>query len=119
MPLGRAVCAMQPAPLMISKKSVNKMWKGMIAALPVIPFLKPKKSSKVLSYVIGGIGLSVIGGIAALMFLSPRTRHRALDVAKDTYGKVNERIGHLKKERGIEGQPNGLVEGSGYQATGL
>jgi hypothetical protein len=107
---------MQPIARMISKKSVNKMWKGVIAALPVIPFIKPKKSVGVLTYVLGGIGLSLVGGIAALMYFSPRTRYRAMDAAKDAYGKMNAKLGHLKGGERV--QPNGLV-GTGYQSTGL
>jgi hypothetical protein len=115
---------MQPIAAMISKKTFNKVFKGVVAALPVIPFINPKKSSSVLSYVLGGIGLSIVGGIAALMYFSPRTRYRAMDVAKDAYGKVNETIGHLKGHEAsrIGSRPNGLVsseQGGGYQTTGL
>src|SRR6185295_16040731 len=102
---------MQPLARMISKKTVNKMFKGVIAALPVIPFLKPKKSSSVLGFVLGGIGLSILGGVAALMYFSPRTRYRAMDAAKDAYGKVNDKIGTLtgKETPRVGTQPNGLV----------
>lgn len=112
---------MQSLAPMISKKSVNKMIKGVVAALPVIPFITPKKSSSVLSYVLGGIGLSLVGGVAALMYFSPRTRYRALDVAKDAYGKVNDQIAHLKGGKGFTTQPNGLVKdhGASFQSTGL
>jgi hypothetical protein len=115
---------MQPIAPMISKKSFNTFLKGVITALPVIPFIKPKKSSSVLSYVLGGVGLSIVGGIAALMYFSPRTRTRALDVAKDAYGKVNDKFSQLKSGESHMGatRPNGLVSehsGSGYQTTGL
>jgi hypothetical protein len=107
---------------MVSKKTVNKVIQGVIAALPAIPYITKKKtSSMVLPMVLGGIGVALLGGVAALMFFSPRTRYRALDIAKDAYGKVNDRIAHIKDDAE---QPlsNGLVgdHASGnYTTSGL
>jgi hypothetical protein len=51
------------------------------------------------------------------MFMSPRTRHRALDVAKDAYGKVNDKLGI---QANSTTQPNGLVKDHGTEySTGL
>ncbi len=82
---------------MISKKNINNVLKGVIAAMPAIPYvMKSRQRTSIAAYVLGGLGLAVAGGLLALMFFSPRTRHRALNAAKGTYGKVNERISHLR-----------------------
>lgn len=100
--------------MMISKKSVNKVLKSAIAVLPAIPFLAKRRSSPVLGFVLGGIGVAVAGGIAALMFVSPRTRNRALGMAKDAYGKVNSKIEHARDSF----QPNGIAsEHNGTEYT--
>lgn len=117
---------------MISSKNINKVLKGAIAALPAIPYItKPRRSSMVLPFVLGGIGVALMGGMAAVMFLSPRTRYRAMDMAKNTYGKINEQIGqltHLAAKSGEGGvASNGLANGmsdqngigTGYSTTGL
>jgi hypothetical protein len=96
---------------MISKKRINKVVKGVVAAMPAIPYImKSRRSTSIASYVVAGIGFAVAGGLCALMFLSPRTRSRALNAAKGTYGKVSDKIGHLREGRHAE-QPmsNGLV----------
>ena len=112
---------------MISSKNINKFLKGAIAAMPAIPYITKRRSSMVLPLVLGGIGVALMGGMAAVMFLSPRTRYRAMDMAKNTYGRVNEQIGHLAhlKAKGEEGASlqNGLSTDqsglSGYAPTGL
>jgi hypothetical protein len=109
---------------MISKKQFNKALKGALAVMPAIPFIARRRSSVVLPLVLGGIGAALAGGIAAVIYFSPRTRYRALDIAKETYGKVNSQITHLKN-RASESQPlaNGLSGdpgvGTGYSSTGL
>ena len=71
--------------------------RGVLAAVPAIPYvMRSRRQPSVAAYVIGGLGFAVLGGLAALMFFSPRTRNRALNAAKDTYGKVNEKIGTLR-----------------------
>lgn len=117
---------------MISRKSIDKVLKGAIAAMPAIPYITKRRTSMVLPMVLGGIGVALMGGMAAVMFLSPRTRYRAMDMAKNTYGKINTQIGHLAhlKDKGSEsgsvsnGLANGLSSdqngiGSGYSSTGL
>ena len=110
---------------MISKKQFNKVLKGAIAAMPAIPFLARRRSSShVLPFVLGGIGVALASGIAAVVYFSPRTRYRALDIAKNTYGKVESQITQLK-HRAESHQPlaNGLSGeqgvGTGYSTTGL
>lgn len=105
--------------MMITKKNINRVLKGVVAAMPALPYImKSRQRTPVTAYVLGGIGFAVAGGIAALMFFSPRSRHKALNVAKDTYGKVNDKISHLRSSRD-EAAPmsNGLVEGSEYSTT--
>jgi hypothetical protein len=131
---------MQPRALMISRNYINKVLKGAIAAMPAIPYVTKRRSSMVLPMVLGGIGVALMGGMAAVMFLSPRTRYRALDVAKNTYGKIGPqitelsnklgpqltRLAHLKTGKaGEESAPlaNGMSTengiGTGYSTTGL
>lgn len=116
---------------MISTKNLDKILKGAIAAMPAIPYITKRRSSMVLPLVLGGIGVALMGGMAAVMYLSPRTRYRALDMAKNTYGKLETQITHLRaKAEGAEasnGLSNGLANGmstengvgTGYASTGL
>ena len=122
---------MQPRAAMISTKSINKVLKGAIAAMPAIPYITKRRSSMVLPLVLSGLGVALMGGMAAVMFLSPRTRYRAMDMAKNTYGKINTQIGqqlaHLKSKGSEESVSNGLANGmssdqngiGGYSTTGL
>src|SRR5262249_11266584 len=60
---------------MITKKkmSMNRVLEGVIAALPAIPYImKPRRRTSLATYVLGGVGLALAGGIAAVMFFSPR-----------------------------------------------
>src|SRR6187200_2791114 len=84
---------------MMSKKALRKVWKQRTAAMPAIPYITKRRSGMVLSLVLGGIGVALMGGMAAVMILSPRTRYRALDMAKNTYDKVGSQIMHLRRQR--------------------
>lgn len=94
---------MQTRTLMKIAKSIKRAFmgvKGAVIALPAIPYVMTRRRRRSLAAsVFGGIGFAVLGGIAAMMFFSPRTRHRALHAAKDTYGKVNETFHRLRPER--------------------
>ena len=79
---------------MLRMKDTNKLIKNILRALPFIPLLAPKKTS-IAPYVLGGIAVALVGGVAAVMIFSPRTRYRALDAAKEGYGKVKSQIGQL------------------------
>jgi len=106
--------------MMITKKNINQVLKGVVAAMPAVPYImKSRQRTSVTAYVLGGIGFAVAGGIAALMFFSPRTRYKALNAAKDTYGKVNDKISHLRSSADKEVGPmsNGLVDRSEYSTT--
>lgn len=105
---------------MITQKNIKKVLSGVISALPAaVPYvMRSRRSSPIAAYVLGGIGVAVVGGLAAVMFLSPRTRTRALTAAKDTYGKVNEKISHLRSHNNGVGMSNGLVDRSQY-STGI
>ena len=94
------------------QRSVNRVLRSLMRALPALPaipyVMRSRRRSHVAAWVLGGIGLAAASGIAALMLLSPRTRTRALNVAKETYEKMNERIIH-QREKAAEAA-NGLVE---------
>lgn len=115
---------------MLRMKDTNKLFKNVLRALPAIPFIAPKKTS-IAPFVIGVIGAAVVGGIAAVMVFSPRTRYRALDVAKEGYDRVrgqldqlgvSEKLG-ISRERSTMPEPysNGLVGESGatYSSSGI
>lgn len=99
--------------MMITKRSVdravNRALKTLIGAVPAIPYvMRSRRRTPVAVYVLGGLGIALAGGIAALMLLSPRTRSRALHAARGAYDKVNERIVH-RREAAADAA-NGLVE---------
>lgn len=95
--------------MILTKKNVNRVLKSMVAAMPAIPYImRSRRRTPVMAYVVGGVGLAIVGGVAAVMFLSPRTRTKALTAAKDTYGKVNDKISHLRSE--TTPMSNGLVD---------
>lgn len=107
--------------MMLSKKTVNQFLKGMIAAAPAIPFVMSKRKTPIAAYVLGGLGIAVAGGIAALMFFSPKTRTKALMAAKNTYGKVDSKISHLRNGKVETPITNGIVDHDDYHpvTTGL
>ena len=74
--------------VMLTMKDSKKLLRTAIRLLPEIPYVN-KKQSNVLPFVLGAFGVAVAGGIAALFIFSPKTRTRALGIAKDTYGKVS------------------------------
>ena len=88
---------------MMTTKNLNTVLKGVIAAMPAIPYIMKPKRTPIAAYVAGGIGFALAGGLAALFFFSPKTRTRALTVAKDGY----EKISHLKP---VQGLLNGTVK---------
>ena len=106
------------AAMIITKRKVNRVLQGMLAAMPAIPYImRPRRRTPIAAYVLGGVGFAIAGGVVALMLFSPRARHRALHAAKDTYGKVHDKIG-LGHARAGDGPPmsNGLVD-RGEQPT--
>jgi hypothetical protein len=116
---------------MISTKDTKKLFKNVLRALPAIPFIMPRRRVSIIPIVLGAVGVAVISGIAAVMLFSPRTRYRALDIAKDGYGKVKGQIDHLgwatkhavqgERTTSPEGFSNGLVgeRGGSYSSTGM
>ena len=106
---------------MLRMKDTNKLFKNVLRA---IPYLAPKKTS-VLPFVLGAIGVALAGGIAAVMVFSPRTRYRALDIAKDGIGKVRGQLGELGiseklgTQRGRDINPQtGYANGLGNESDG-
>ncbi|HVJ88367.1 MAG TPA: hypothetical protein VM580_01100 [Labilithrix sp.] len=111
-PLGGSGTADAACHFMFSTtKKVNRIFRGVIKGLPVMSYItRSRHRNAVSAYMIGGIGLAIAGGIAALMLLSPRTRHRALSAAKDTYGKVSNKVGHLRAPKEQTPTMNNLVD---------
>src|SRR5688572_15597511 len=86
---------------MMSKK-LQSLVRSAIAAAPVIPYImRSRRRQRMMAsaWMVSGLGLAALGGLVAVMFLSPRTRHRALDAAKGTYGRMNERIDRMRPGR--------------------
>lgn len=121
---------------MLRMKDTNKLIKNVLRAATAIsiPYFAPKKTSSILPFVLGAVGVAVAGGIAAVMVFSPRTRYRALDIAKDGYGKVKGQMDQygISEKLGIangagdrntapQAYSNGLADnqGSSYTSTGV
>ncbi|MBX3191606.1 MAG: hypothetical protein KF819_31730 [Labilithrix sp.] len=110
------------------KYDTHKLVKYVKHAMPAVPFITRKKTS-IVPLVLGAIGVAIAGGIAAVMIFSPRTRYRALDVAKHNYGKVKDQLGHLHIGERLrmhrpheEPLANGLTaepSSGGYPTSGL
>lgn len=79
----------------IKKIRWNKVIKSALRALPEIPYVNEKPKASVLPYVFGAIGFAVVGGVAAVMFFSPKTRERALGAAKDGIDYAKDTISHM------------------------
>lgn len=116
------VRVMQPTPAMkipTNMKRVLKGAQGAIVAMQALPFIVTRRQRmSVAAYVLGGIGFAVVGGIAALMLISPRTRHRALESAKGTYGKVNEKLNRLRPMRSGGAQTDEIPLSNGLSGQG-
>lgn len=109
--------------LMLRMKDTNKLIKNVLRALPAIPYFAPKKTS-IAPFVLGALGVALAGGIVAVMVFSPRTRYRALDMAKGGVGKVRgqidqlgwaEKLGKSHGERNTA--PNAYANGLGPDET--
>jgi hypothetical protein len=103
----------------VNRKHIQNVIKGVISALPAaMPIVIRRRRPSLAPYILGGLGFAIAGGAIAVMLLSPRTRKRALLVAKDTYGKMNAKVGHLRQSvpNGIAG-PSGIVDPKDYGAT--
>ena len=86
---------------MMTKKNLNSVLKGVIAAMPAIPYIMKPKKTPIAAYVIGGVSFAVAGGLAALFFFSPKTRTKALAAAKEGYAKASDTISHLRPVNGV------------------
>lgn len=114
----------------MKKLNIDKLMKSALHAMPALPFIaRRRRRQYMLPLVLSALGVAVLGGAAAVMLLSPRTRHRALDMAKDRYGRVKGRYDQLDvkgklrmHKKGELAQPleNGLTAESGtdYSRTG-
>ena len=93
---------------MLTMKDTNKLFRNVLRALPEVRQLTRRKRTPILPFVLGAIGVAVVGGIAAVMIFSPRTRYRALDIAKDGYGKAKGQLDALgvSEKLGMAGNRN-------------
>jgi hypothetical protein len=82
--------------MFIKKSPIRRTINRVFETLNGIPYLTRRRRTPIAAYVFGSIGLALASAGAALMFFSPRTRTRAFDAAKGTYGKVNARIVHRR-----------------------
>lgn len=83
---------------------------GSVSMSSEFPYIS-RKSSSALPMVLGAIGVAIASGLAAVLIFSPRTRTRALDVAKGTASKIQGQIAHVGIGQGKpQTQPNGLSE---------
>ena len=110
---------------MLRMKDTNKLVNNVLRALPAIPMLWPRKKASVVPYVLGAFGVAIVGGIAAVMIFSPRTRTRTLGIAKDSYGKVRGQLGQLAigERLGLSGSdrtttPDPYANGLGPETAG-
>jgi len=101
--------------------------------MQALPFLaRARTRTPVMPFVLGAIGAMIAGGIAAAIVFSPRTRHRALDLAKEGVGKVRNQVGQIRRGRGAGAEdereqrstsPSGyqdvVVAETSYQNTGV
>lgn len=117
---------MQPPIVMMPIKKIrwNRVIKSALRALPEIPYVNEKPKASVLPYVFGAIGFAVVGGVAAVMFLSPKTRTRALDMAKDGIDRAKDTLSHtpIGEKLGVgetKEVRNGLRTAEAYPSTGL
>jgi hypothetical protein len=60
----------------------------------IVPFL-PQKKTPLLPFVLGGLGIAVVGGVVATMILSPGTRKRAGALATEGYDVLRDRLQEL------------------------
>ena len=108
---------------MNSIKDSKKLIKKALRNLPELPFEIPflTKRTSVMPYVIGGIGVALAGAMAAVMIFSPRTRYRALGMAKDAYGKVQGQLQSMGVNVGGMNHvgKNGLSTSSESYSTGI
>lgn len=75
-----------------TKRQASRLLRRISRGVPRIRVVRERRSSIVLSSVLGVVGTLAIGGVATLLLLRPRVRMRALEVAKDTYGRVRDRL---------------------------
>jgi hypothetical protein len=99
--------------------NIDKVLKNVLGSIAVsseYPFVS-RKSAAVFPLVLGAVGVAIVGGLAAVMIFSPRTRTRALDMGKGVASKVQGKIGQIS-QTGAFGigqtadritQPNGLA----------
>jgi hypothetical protein len=86
-----------------TKRTTSRIINNVLRAIPSIPYVYERRSRSLVPYILGAIGAATLGGVAAVMFFSPRTRYRALDTAKDVYGRVSDQFDsmHIGEKLGM------------------
>jgi hypothetical protein len=60
----------------------------------IMPFV-PQKKTPLLPFVLGGLGIAIVGGVVATMILSPGTRKRAGSLATEGYDVLRDKLQEL------------------------
>ena len=113
---------MQRPTAMNSIKDSKKLIRKALRNMPKLPFEVPflARRTSVMPYVLGGIGVALMGAIAAVMIFSPRTRYRALGAAKDAYGKVQGKLDDMGVHIGMNNAgKNGMSTPEPYATSGI
>ncbi|WP_169928228.1 hypothetical protein [Labilithrix luteola] len=108
-----------------TKTQARKFIKKAIAVAPLVAYMRSRRRARLMPFVLGAIGVAAFGGAAAVMLLSPRSRTRALEAARDAYDRVADQLDTmgLGDKLGIRARrearlANGLVsEGIDYSVT--
>ncbi len=111
---------MQRPAAMNSIKDSKKLIRKALRNIPDLPFEIPflARRSSIVPYVLGAIGVALVGAVAAVMVFSPRTRYRALGVAKNTYGKMQDQLHSMGVNVGMNRTgANNIGTGSDYSSS--
>jgi hypothetical protein len=112
---------------MLRNNDPQKLVRKLLRAMPEIPYVTPKRTS-IAPWVLGVLGVAIVGGITAAMILSPRTRYRTLDIARSGFGKMRGQRGVTEKlgtggarTMATEPSANGLggESGANYSSSGV
>lgn len=75
-----------------TKRQTARFLRKIARGLPRIRVIRTQRSRIIVPGLLGVMGTLALGGVAALLLLRPRVRMRALEVAKDAYGKVRDQL---------------------------
>jgi hypothetical protein len=107
-----AVRAMQLRRVMLHMKDLLEDLRA------IVPFL-PQKKTPVLPFVLGGLGVAIVGGIVATMILSPGTRKRAGAIATEGYDVLHDKLQELSGRATGSVSASPAAPGPAPRANGL